>query len=399
MLEFADRPVVVRERPIDAEGKPVTSGTLDLRIRSGGAGKWDDDIVFPRETCEVPRLRFTDLAVLEKFRRHAATERVGVLLLGATLGPDDRDVLRAVWPDLVERQHPYPDRKIGQVALVFPDGYRGADALVGTDGRLVTAPLEEHGPGLVFCPVKRVAEALFRAIAAAQPDARLAVENFEQTVHRRDLHHTGQPGRGTILAYSRGVLGCGANVQGIRHLAVDAMAFRAISSFNPGEITPEEFVRVRAEEQRALIFQNLGRALRGESGKTAVLFVLNADEDLRAAICEAAAILEGSERPPVVATGKDLTALVDQAGRWLAAGGGDWPAPDADKAGLKPGRRGRRPEDILGAAEVALVEGMSWRDFCRKFHPERNLGKEELDTLRARFGAGRVSPKYLSNSR
>ena len=40
------------------------------------------------------------------------------------------------------------------------------------------------------------------------------------------------------------------------------------------------------------------------------------------------AIVEGSELPPVIATGKDLEPLIRQARRWLETDGGDWPDPD-----------------------------------------------------------------------
>lgn len=382
MLQFAFRPVVTIERPVNDLGEPVKSRTLALRYEQGDT-KWADDIVFPRTTCEVPRLRFADLMVLEQIRRFARKAGVGVVLTGATLAPDDRDILREVWPGLDERQHPYPDRKIRQVAIVAPDGYRGGDSLIGPDGKLATAPLEAHGLGLVFSATRKLAESLHEAVNLAQPSAWLAVENFEQFTLRKTLHKEGE--LRTFVTYSRGVLGLGANVLGVRHLLADALAFRSIAGFNPGEITPEQFATLRDRERVALILQNLGRALRGEEGKTVVLFLLNADEGLLDEVRRSPAIVEGAELPPVVARGKDLAMLVDQAGRWLAAGGGDWPEADASKAGPRAGRPKRDKAAVLAAAEEAIGAGMKWRDFVHKHRPERILDKEELARLKDRF--------------
>src|SRR5262249_59058765 len=117
-----------------------------------------------------------------------------------------------------------------------------------------------------------------------------------------------------------------------------------------------------------------------------VLIVLNADEDLVNVLRTAPAIVEGSELPPVFASGKDLDVLIDQADRWLAAGGGEWPAPDATLA--KPPRRGRpkrTKESVLQAAEAAIGSGIGWSDFRRTEHPQRVLNQTELEELKSRF--------------
>ena len=309
------------EYPVDPEGKPLDGEALAAKIQAKDKA-WDEGVTFPLATCGVARLLLTDLLALEKLRRHAEHEGVGLIFAGATLVADDVAVLREVWPGLAEREHPYPDRRIRQVALAFPEGLHGIGSLVDPQGRLITHPLEAIGLGLVFCPRKRSATTLFDYVADAHPTARLALENYEQMTTRKTLHAEGAVG--TWLTYSRGVLGLGANVEGLRHLVVDAHAFRAIGSFTPGEITVEEFERARAEERTALILQNLGRALRGEAGKTVVLIVLNAD-GLEELLATSPAVVQGSELPPVVARGEDLAELVDQARRWLEAGGGDWP--------------------------------------------------------------------------
>src|SRR5262249_759329 len=113
LLEFAFRPVVVWEHPVDAAGGRVSSGTLALRIAMGDK-TWDEGILFPYQTCEVPRLLMADLAGLEQMRRFAQDYGVGIVFAGATMLSDDLHVLSEVWPNYVHRQHPYPPRKIKQ---------------------------------------------------------------------------------------------------------------------------------------------------------------------------------------------------------------------------------------------------------------------------------------------
>jgi hypothetical protein len=143
---------------------------------------------------------------------------------------------------------------------------------------------------------------------------------------------------------------------------------------------------MRTEERKFLILQNLGRALRGEEGKTVVLILLNADDELIESILTANAILDGSELPPVHARGRNLHCLVEQAGRWLAAGGGDW--PEGDKVSQEPKKmRAKRvaSETILAKAEAAITDRMTWRQFQRKCHPERHLQADTLEALKVRF--------------
>jgi hypothetical protein len=399
LLEHAFRPVVTWERPVDEGGRDVDPELLKFRIEHPSRhAAWDEGITFPLATCNVPRLRFADLAGLEQMRRFAREQEVGIVFAGATPTTDDAAVLREVWPGLEGRRHAYPERKIRQAAVVFLDDHRGIGTLIDPRKRLVTRPLETLGAlpalGLVFCSTRRVARALYDAVKVDHRSVRLAEENDEVLCLKGTLHQPADEPEDLrcYITYSRGVLGLGANVAGIRFLVVDANAFRAIASFTPGAITPEEFERARAEERLALILQNLGRALRGEAGKTVVLFVLNADRHLAAAVRASPALLEGSELAPAFAAGKGLPQLVDQARRWLEAGGGDWPEADPGRKDPKPkgrprGSGARTKASIVEAAAAAVRAGVTWRDFARKEHVHRRLSPEEVATLRATFGA------------
>jgi hypothetical protein len=340
-------------------------------------------VIFPRETCNVPRLRFADLTALEKLRRFAQDQQVGVIFAGATFSPDDQALLRELWPDLAERSHAYPQRKIKQLALVAPEGHYGAGGLVAQDGRLVTAPLEAIGRGLVFLATRKLASGLYDKVYPNQPSVSFVDGGQVEWRNRHGVHNETETL--TYLTYSRGVLGLGANLPGTRFLVVDSLAFRSIGSFTPGQITPEQFAAARAQERLAILLQNVGRLLRGEEGKTAVLFLLNAEPELVQAIATSPAVAEGSELPPLVTTSKDLVQLVDQARRWLEAGGGDWPEPDAGKA--DPKKKGRKPksrESVLAAVKAALAEGMQWREICQKFNLRRYISKEELEQIKRR---------------
>jgi len=396
MMQFAGSAVVVRERPIDVEEEmPVASETLKLRKMmadaQGGKGKpWVDGIQFPSSACEVPTLRFTDAAALEQIRRFAGAEHVGIVFTGATLSDDDLAVLARVWPEeLVTRDHPYPDRKIAQAALVLVDERKGTGSLRHSGGYLVTRPLERFpGLGLVFCARKRLAKSLHDSVFDTHPTCRLAEENYETLCVRKSLHTDG-PCR-TFISYARGVLGLGANLKDVIHLVVDVSAFRAIGTFNPEEVSPEAFAEAQSQERLNLILQNIGRAFRGEAGKLVVLFILNADDRLKLAIGASPAIVEGCELPPVVVTGTDLTLLVDEAGRWLEAGGGEWPERDTAKStakakGRPKGKGKRTKESVMEAAEKALAAGDSWGDFRRSQNPQRTLTPDELEALKARF--------------
>jgi len=333
-----------------------------------------------------------DLMVFEKMRRFAEEEQVGIVFAGASLSPGEKAVLHEVWPDLVEHQHAGQDRKIKQVALIFVDGYCGRGTLVTPEGRLITSPLEEAGLGVVFVPTKDIAVKIYRVVSRNEPSLRLVQESDICSEFKGTLINTGEVK--TFLTYSRGVLGSGTNLLGVRFLVVYANAFRYIGGFTPGEITAEAFEKARADEVANLIAQNVGRALRGEPNKTTAIFVLNAEGPVIESLAASPAILEGSELPPVIINSEDIPTLVDQARRWLAAGGGEWPAPDPTRN--KRSRKGGRPKDsrakrearvkkVLERAEAAIQAGTPWRIFLAKVSPQRTLSEGELRQLQERF--------------
>jgi hypothetical protein len=398
-LKFAFRPIITWEMAIDSEGNQVDPHTLRTKIKrekdsSAGIGNYR----FPWYTCQVRRLRFADLLGFEKLRRYADTHKVGIAFTAATMTKADSDVLHEVWPELVERQHPYPNRKVRQVAVAFVENPHGADSLV-EDGHLLTEPLENLGLGLVFVTKKKIAKSLYEVVKDQQPSVRLAVET--DAVTRQTLH--GEAALRCFVTYSRGVLGLGVNIKDVRFLVVDARAFRAISSFTPGEITAAEFERAQAEERLCLILQNVGRAIRGEEGKTVAMIILNADGPLREAIAGSEAILDGSELPPVIAAGTaDIKTIVDQARRWLEADGGRWPDPDptieARRAGRRKGTKKKTVEMVLAAAEIAIAKGTSWSQFRRAEQPQRTLSQDEVEALNKRFQEAKKRTQNGSDS-
>jgi hypothetical protein len=376
MLDFAYRPVMTLELPIDA-----TTGAIADITQNPDAG-----VIFPWATCSVPRLRWTDLMVLEQMRQFAEKQKVGIVLLGPELSTDENDTLRTIWPGMVERQHAGQERKIKQVAVVFVNRYCGQGALITREGRLVTSPLEAAGPGIIFTPTKEMTLQIYQRVSRKEPALRAAIENDFRSESLCTLHGSTEPK--TFLSYSRSVLGTGTNLLDIRFLVVHANAFRHIGGFTPGQITPEAFEKARADEVAGLILQNVGRALRGEPGKTVVIFVLNAEGPLIDAIKAAPAITGGSELPPVIATGDHIPTLVDQAGRWLVAGGGDWPAQDPTRSPKK--RKGGRPktqtkDKLRQKAKSAAQSGLTWREFMNRTRPQRILSADELEDLRQEF--------------
>src|SRR5262249_47904805 len=96
LFEFAFRPVVIWEHPVDTAGNIVSSSVLKARI-DAGSKDWDEGIVFPHYSCEVAWVLFTDLAAPEMMRRFREESGIGIVFLGAALGPDNLETLQEVW--------------------------------------------------------------------------------------------------------------------------------------------------------------------------------------------------------------------------------------------------------------------------------------------------------------
>jgi hypothetical protein len=382
MLSYAFRPVMTWEYPYDHQGNPIDPQALAER-READDKDWARGVTFPLRTCQVPRLHFIDLMPLEQLRRFSAQNNAPILFTGAAPLPDDPDILREVFSEIEEVVHPYPNRRIKQVLLVFPEGRHGWGSLIGPDGKLITSSLEECGPQLLFTPTKDRAIDLYDTVRDKQETVELVVERDRVMDSRKPLR-TDKLSK-TIVSYSRGVVGIGSNrMLGLRCLVVDAAAFRHIASFTPEEISPEAFARLRAEERTALIIQNLGRGLRGEPGKTIALVVLNTDQELRDVIAAAPAIIQGSEEPPVTITGENLGVIIDQVKRWLDAGGGPAPEPDPSKAAKRAGRPARHPKPTPEDALAAAKSGVTYREYRRERHLDR-LPPEKQREIKAVF--------------
>jgi hypothetical protein len=400
MLAFAINPTMVTEYAVDADGRPVSSLELQGKIplkegkRSAKETEWCKDITFPKGTCQTPVLQFTDASGLEMIRRFQTQERVGVVFSGATMADSEMSDLRTIFPGIEVREHDYPDRKIAQVAILAVDGHRRSDCLLDGEG-LVTRALEAHGGVLVFCPLKANAAWLYRSVMAEHPTCRLAVlDSLDEFIRQPWDYNPLVREEGTearcIIAHSRGVLGLGVNITNVTTIVLDCQEVRRPSSFTPGTLAPEDYLRMRADDHVSVLMQNLGRALRGERGKLVSFILLNASPELIKAILTAPAVVEGSERPPVIALGKDVKQVVDQADRWFKAGGGGIP-----ESGVCGGKVNGRPkgakvvtrESIHAQAAEAMKAGTSWRDFARRYHADRYLDEEERAALQARFEA------------
>jgi hypothetical protein len=394
LLDFAYGPIVVEDHPVNRDGAKVDPDSLAAVFRAKVKG-WHPDVRFPQRTCQAPRLVLTDLVVLEQVRRFAAGQKVGVVLAGATLGTTHRDVLEQVFPSILIRRHPYPPRRILQVAVAFVTGRRaGLSSLLCRDDdagdRLITRVLERHGKGVIFARTKAQAQKLFARVHGDHPTARFVHENVEEeylSIERTAFEDTPV---GCVITYGRGILGTGANAD-LRFVVSDALAFRPIASFCPGDMSPEAYFLAQAEERRDLVLQNLGRGPRGEAGKTVVLFVLNADPPLIEAIKSAPALVEGAERAPVCVQATTLDSLIPPADLWLENDGGEWPKVPAQSGKTKhSGRRGRTPEDLVRAADAAVAL-MPYAEFARK-HSLYRRGQEVRDAIRARWSASQMDP-------
>ena len=384
LLRFSHNPVIATEHPIDsATGQIVRSEALKDRIERAEED-WDENISFPYGVCDASTLLLTDICPLENLRRYSEHHWTGIALLDGSPLHDDQEVLRAVFPQLQELKHPYPDRKVKQVAIVTPSGHRSLHSLIGNDQRLLTVGLEDFGDVIIFAATKKDSGNLYNEVYKAHTTSCRVDGNDKHIDYASHIMADGI--HRCFIGYTRSVLGRGVNRQGVAALVIDARAFRPLSSFNPGVISQQEFELARDRERVGLIIQNLGRVLRGEHDKLAVVVVLNADPELLTVLRSSEAILEGCEQPPIFAAGDDMTQIMDQCVRWMHAGGGDWPEPDPALATVKNegGRPKKSLEALLKQAREASSNGVSWSDFYRKCNLGR-LRDEDRGQLREFF--------------
>jgi hypothetical protein len=387
LLAFSYRPVVTIERPM-LDGQTVKPSSLRKRLEEGDAN-WDKGVLFPTQACGVPSLKLTDLASLASIKEYTGGYGTGVAFLGATFVSDDQDILRTVFPELEEVAYAYPTRKISQLAIVIADDRLGLNSLVSSERDLVTRPLEELGTVVIFAAVQRHAKLLYDGVSRAHPSAFLVTENDKAIA--LNSHVVGIEPVGTLIAYSRSVLGAGVNVPGLRAAVIDCDAYRPRSSFAPGELSVEAFEAAQAAERAATIAQALGRLPRGEEGKTAAAILLHVDADLAAALKDSEAIRECCDRPVVYAGGDDMQQIMDQCYRWLKAGGGAWPDPDPGRArtrdlgGRPPDKEANSFEAVIVEARKAAKNGVKFREFHRKKSLSKYLMKEQIDFLREIF--------------
>jgi hypothetical protein len=381
-LRFALDPVVNWSHPVDRDGGIVDSGELAARAQAKAKG-WSEGTLFPYHSCEVGRLVFTDMLGVEMLRRYQEEHGAAVAFLGAMEIPSDLATLRAAWPGLAVRRHEAEGRRIHQAAFAFLDGSATIKSLLAEDRTLRTAALERHGGlGIIFGPRRQAAVELYALVRDTHPSCRLADGNDR---HETLLHGHDRAEERVIITYSRGVLGIGANLLGLRYLVLDAHAYQSPFNFNPDESTPEAFAQVREDDRAAICFQNIGRAFRGEEDKTVVILVLNADPAFREAIRLSPGAADACERPPVFVAGPDLANLIDAADRWLEAGGGEWPESPVTSARRRGGHKPKSAEDVYQAALACIKAGVSWRDFNAKHRPSRVLTAEQMEHVKQQF--------------
>jgi hypothetical protein len=394
LMAYARNPVLVHEEPVEwvwgekpgeGEWKPVAVEGLVAKALAGDKA-WHAGVHFPHGVCNTGTLLYTDTLPLEVMRRHIADHRVSVAFLGATPLPSDRDDLAAVFDDLETTRYPYSNSLIRQIAIVASQEETRIGDWIDDRGRPLFAELDACGPGLAFLGKKREADDYWRLVRDAYPECRLVTEDREREC-TDTLIEPPKDVVGMRITHIRGVLGRGANLDGLTWIVLDANSFRAISSFNPEWITEGSYELARAQEREAMVLQALGRLLRGVPGHRVVLILLNADEALLQALAASPAIREACELPPIVMVRDSHTQIVREAVEWLDAGGDDWPnLPDQGAPPKDPnGRPKRSCEDIVRAAEVAIAKGVVWSEFKRKSHPERVLDAAGVAALKARF--------------
>lgn len=416
LLSFAFRPVVTRETIIDrGTGEPVEPETIAAMIAAGSFKKEKrDEFEWPIDPCQVETLRAVDLIAFERLRRFSESHGVPIQGFTATATQELRDVLGEVFGKRLELiEHKSPGRKIERLAIASVDGYVTGATLtkaVEKGRRIITEPLEEFSPVLIFAATKAHAVNLYRAVEGHHPGVRLianrtSISTQLATRVASEFRDDGSTPK-TLIHYARGPLGTGANFLGLRTLIVDCNAFRRLASFTPETIDLRSFEESQAKERAAIVAQNVGRLLRGESGKVAVLILLNAERNLVEALARDPFIRESVIEPPVVSPRyESLSSLVSDAHRWHGQNGVEpWECTDEPyksresvrKASLNAERSKTRQVDrdakheakrdrLRNQAIDDSDRGITWKAFSRKCHPKRYFDAAEIDELKRLF--------------
>lgn len=412
ILSFAFRPVVTREFAMTLSGEPVNLETVRELI---AANRFSNrDYFWPFDPCQVATLRTIDLVAFERLKRFAEFYGVDVQGFTATATDELVDTLREVFGDDLNRvAHEPPVRKIERLAIAAVDGYKTARGLaMNPETRsIVTRPLEEFSQVLIFAATKKHAVSLYRAVEGYHDGVRLvinrtAISSEHSATRIAAPFRDEQSSPKTFIHYARGPLAIGVNWTGVRTLVVDCAAFRRLSSFTPQEITPESFEESQAKERAAIVAQNIGRLLRGESGKVATLILLNAESSLVDALANDPFILDAVIEPPIVTPRYTaLESLVIDSREWMDRNGIEpWKCSESTyksrKAALSKAANDKRSESrkenreekrmikrerLQVEAKKAAESGSTWSDFVRKTRVDRHFENDEIQTMRRLF--------------
>ena len=423
MLSFGFRPVVTREMIIDrATGEPVDPATIAAMLKTGSLDRETRDAyVWPLDPCQVETLRAVDLVAFDRLRRFSEAHGVPIQGFTATATQELREVLAEVFEDQITIfEHEAPLRKIERLAIASIQGYTTISSLKkgSRNARtIVTKPLEEFSPTLLFAATKAHAVKLYQAVEGHHPGVRLianrtSISTQVATRVAAEFRDDGSPPK-TLIHYARGPLGTGANFLGLRTLVVDCSAYRRLASFTPGTIDRDAFEENQARERAAIVVQNVGRLLRGEPGKVALLILLNAEAQLVEALARDPFIRQSVEHEPVVTPRYESPeTLVQDARRWHGCNGvNPWHCTEVPYAvresqrmtasntarserrrNSREARRAANRERLRSEAQQAANAGEPWRAFARRTHIDRHFDAAEIETMRVLFGVRAECP-------
>jgi hypothetical protein len=410
ILAFGFRPVITKETPVDQDGNELDPETI--RILKDSNRFRSDETFWPLDPCQVPTLRLIDLVAFERLKRFAEYNAVDVQGFTATSTDELIDVLSEVFGNGLNRvTHEPPIRKIEKLAIAGVDGYRTARGLAmdKTTRSIITRPLEAFSQVLIFAARKKQAVNLYQAVEGYHTGARLvmnrtAISSELSTTRIASAFRDDEPPK-TIIHYARGPYATGFNWTGLRTLVVDCNAFRRISSFTPKDVTLKSFQESQAKERAAIVAQNIGRLLRGESGKVAVLILLNAEPPLIDALAKDEFIINAVVEPPIVTPRySGLGSLIHDSSDWLHRNGVDsWKCSESNAKAVRAAigvsnekrtneRREKRElkraatrERLRIEAAQAAGNGSTWKEFSRARHVDRYFDEVEIQAIRDLF--------------